>query len=195
MNKKANIGIPSNRAFIIGGIIVVLIILGVIGSKNIDISPLEKNQQKINDELSQKTDTIVQTVNNQKTAIDLLNQNMVILNNKIDTNSQNLQKVSEDVKTIEPTSVQNIDINNLRTYFNIFNFRLVVNFFIALSLSLFSIELIKIFGDFLSFTKQSNNPTWNNYWAYRRYKKNIEVKVFQEYIKANAPKEKNETTN
>jgi len=192
MNNKGNIGIFSNRAIIIGGVILILIILGVIGSKNIDISPLEENQQKISDELSQKTDTIVQTVNNQKTAIDLLNKNMEILENKVDTNSQELQQIGEDIKTIEPTSVQNVDIKDLRTYFNILNFRLVINFFVALSLSLFSIELIKIFGDFLSFTKQSNNPTWNNYWAYRKYKKNIEVKVFQEYLRVNAQKEKQE---
>jgi hypothetical protein len=192
MNKKGNIGIPSNRAIL--AIIFILVIIGVIyvSTKNIDISPLEENQQKISDELSQKTDTIVQTVNNQKTAIDLLNKNMEILENKVDTNSQELQQIGEDIKTIEPTSVQNVDINDLRTYFNIFNFRLVINFFVALSLSLFSIELIKIFGDFLSFTKHSNNPTWNNYWAYRKYKKNIEVKVFQEYLRVNAQKEKQE---
>jgi len=193
MNKKGNIGIPTNRAILF--IILAIVIIGAlyVSTKKIDTTPLEKNQEKINDELSQKTDTIVQTVNNQKSAIDLLNQNIAILNTKIDLNTQNIQKISEDIKTIEPTSVQNTDIKNLTTIFNIFNYRLIINFFVALSLSLFAIELIKIFGDFYSFTKQGYNPTWNNYWAYRKYRKNVEIKVFQEYLNSKNQKEKNET--
>lgn len=207
MNKKGDIfTILTKKEVVIFAIIVLLFAVGIPIYNNIKQSYFQNNQKQVIDELKTNMNTLTGTLESTKNSILILNDNIGKIDNKVSSLDQNVIKVNqkidkleETVKTIEPTSVQNTDISNLTTIFNIFNFRLIINFFIALSLSLFSIELIKIFGDFISFTKYSQNHTWNKntwkkYWEYRNHKKTVEIKVFQEYIKLNTQKVENETT-
>ncbi|MFH0874778.1 MAG: hypothetical protein V1859_02485 [archaeon] len=210
MNRKANISIFSNRAMIVIVAFIVLIILGIIGTKNIDLTPITRNQDEISQELRSKTDTIIGSIDSQKNAIQMLNEKVTIMetnqikdttikdirteifslktqveenNNQIQSISNRVSAVEENVKIIEPSYVQNIDTKDLRTFINIFNFRLILNFFIALSFSLVGIELVKIFGDFYSYSRNSKDYNIENYWQFRNQRKKLEIKIYNEMLK------------
>jgi hypothetical protein len=207
MKKENIVSILSKKELIIFIIIVIFVGLWAVSQNSTDLTPVEETQKKISQELGQKTDSIIEKLDNQNTALYLLNQNVKNLdNNKADkTTVQNIQyevnnlnsnyeKISSDIseikntiKTIEPSYVQNIDLKDFRTYINIFNFRLILNFFIAVSLSLLAVEGIKIFGDFFSYANKTKNWSIQNYIHYRKtnnlHKLVEKVKIHHHYTK------------
>jgi len=118
-----------------------------------------------------KTKVDKETVESLKYQVMDLSTSIEENNKQISQINSDVNEIKETVKIIEPSYVQNIDLNDLRTYINIFNFRLILNFFIAVSLSLLAIEGIKFFGDFFSYAKSTNNWDVKNYLEYRRINK------------------------
>lgn len=187
---------------------VLLLVFSLFWNKPVDISPIQENQEKISLELQTKTDSILSSLNLQRDAINLLNQNIVlleknkasdesvkalqsevlILTRNIENNGRQIelihsqmQSIEENIKIIEPSYVQNVDMRDLRSTINIFNFRLIINFFIALTISLFTLEVLKFFGDFLSFAYYTKNRNLRAYIDYKKSLFNQKIAVFNHH--------------
>lgn len=209
MNKKGDLfTILSKKEVIIGALILISIILiysFVIPYFN--QTKFQSNQKQIIDELKGNVNTLTGSIDEVKTSVLLLNQNVAELektkanevsvnavllevytinsnlektNENLETVNKRLTSVEEDIKLIEPNYTQNVDIKDMRTYFNIFNFRLVLNFFVALSLSLFAFEFIKFFGDFFSYGYLTKNYNLKAFIRYRKSKKHDEIRKHQQ---------------
>ena len=135
----------------------------------------------------QKTKANEDSVNQISLDVQNIKTNLEMTNTDLNNVNTRLTSIEESIKIIEPSYVQNVDIKDLRTYINILNFRLVVNFFIALSISLFAVELIKFFGDFLSFGYSTKNYNLKNYLSYRKIRKETQIKLYQEHHHKHEP--------
>jgi hypothetical protein len=192
MNKKGNLAsILSKKELIIAIIFLLIIGSWAWSNSGADTTPLENNQKLISEELGIKTDSIIRKLDSQNSALYLLNKNLESLdntkadktavqniqikvnqlNNNYEAINKNVEEIKETIKVIEPSYVQNIDLKDMRTYINIFNFRLIINFFIAISLSLLAVEGFKIVGSFFSYAKATNNWDIKNYLKYKKTNK------------------------
>ena len=210
MNKKGDFRIPSNREliFIVIGFLV-LVAIGIPLYNYINQNLFQQNQAQIINELKGNINTLTGSIDGIKTSVLLLNQNVGELektkaneatvkevsvqvqklnanlektNSNLETVNTRLTSVENNIKVIEPNYTQNIDLKDMRTYVNIFNFRLVLNFFIALSISLFAFEFVKFFGDFFSFGYLTKSYDLKAFISYRKSKKHNEIKVYQQHI-------------
>ena len=221
--KKGDLfSILAKKELVIIIIVLAVLLFGGVFYGNIKESLFQSNQKQIIEELKGNINSLTSSLDSIKSSILLLNQNVGELQTtkaneetvkqissevqniktNLDLTNGNLYNVNsrltaieESIQIIEPTSVQNIDVKDLRTYVNIFNFRLVINFFIALSISLFAVELIKFFGDFLSFGYSTKNYNLKNYLSYRKVRKETQIKLYQEHHHKHEPQKDQIQTN
>lgn len=222
-NKKGDLfSILSKKELVIGIIILAILLFGGVFYGNIKESLFQSNQKQIIEELKGNINSLIGALDSIKGSVLLLNQNvgelqktkaseesvkqistevqniktnLELTNTNLNNANTRLTEIEESIKIIEPSYVQNVDIKDLRTYINILNFRLVINFFIALSISLFAVELIKFFGDFLSFGYSTKNYNLKSYFSFRKIRKETQIKFYQEHHHKHGPPKNQIQTN